>query len=472
MISSALLRRFGLLGLLALLSTLPFALPAFWDVVRMRWGGEPGTYLYLLKPVENQYAYLLIGAATVGLSFTALSIFSLSDLRFRPRPISLCILLLLAVQLISAWRAPVPAYCYRMLLLPFVFYFGYVLVQRLQPDTTATRKTYFLLLLGAALAGLYAVAQNRGYEILPYSRTMEGSQDEITGKQLIASTFGHPNYMGSYIGPLVFWAFYFILLRGAGLIRLVSAACGLLILAGLIVGGTRGPWLGVLLAGVPFYFLIALSPVYRRPLLFAAGLALVVAVVFLLVPNKLVHVQFDVQKRLVGSKEVAARFYYWLMAIEMLKSHPLLGVGYGNFDVNFWDYVDAYQRRPQSEYFRYVLQESIRGIRPLFVHNDHLQIATESGILGALVWLALWTTLIIQAFRSAARLAGSHANLLLGATLIASLLCFAIDGLTNFPLHVPVSGMLFWVTLGMWTQFYERTCCVESTSSSPAEVKA
>jgi O-antigen ligase len=262
--------------------------------------------------------------------------------------------------------------------------------------------------------------------------------------------------MASYLAPLLFWALYFVLARPSRAMRAVAGIAALLMITALIVGGTRGPWLAVLMAAVPYYMMLAASPAYRRPLLFSAGLGILVVVALLLIPNPLVHVQFDLQKRLLGSKEIAARFYYWLMAIQMFKDHPIFGIGYGNFDIQFWDYVDAYQRQPQSEYFRYVLQETIRGVRPGFVHNDHLQVLAESGLVGLVAWLGLWTTLLHQGLVAARRWLHDQRRLLVVATFLASLICFGVDALTNFPFHVPVSGFLFWVTVGLWTAYYER----------------
>lgn len=446
--------RFAYLGLLSVLLTLPYAVPAILDVLRVRLGGTPGEFLYLLKPVENQLWYMILGFSTVLIPTLAMRAMgmSLETWPLRGRLLPWFVIGMALVQFLSAIQAPNTSFVLKSLMMQFVFYLAYFLAASSLNSRAALEKLLLLLLTASIPLSAYALAQSQGYEILPYSRTLsDANLEEIAGKQLIASTFGHPNYMAAYLAPLLFWAAYFFLIR-RGLARWTAVVAGMLIIAALIVGGTRGPWVGILLAAFPFYFILTFVGAYRRPLLFSGGVAVVLALLILLVPNPFIRVQFDVSERLLGSKEIAARFYYWLMAIEMWKDHPLLGIGYSNFDVHFWSYVEAYQSRPQSEYYRYVLQEAIRGTRPGFVHNDHLQILAEGGTVAAGIWLGIWSTMAAQLYQLIRNIR-DHSTLLVTATLFCTLLTVAIDGLFNFPLQVPVSGFLFWVTLGAWTSF-------------------
>ena len=99
--NSDFVRRFSLVGLMALLLTLPFAVPAIWDVLRTHMGGAPGTFVYLVKPVENQYWYLLIAAAAIMIPVVSISLSQGRASAFRIAPITGWILLLFAAQLIG-----------------------------------------------------------------------------------------------------------------------------------------------------------------------------------------------------------------------------------------------------------------------------------------------------------------------------------------------------------------------------------
>jgi O-antigen ligase len=228
---------------------------------------------------------------------------------------------------------------------------------------------------------------------------------------------------------------------------------GVTILVALILSGARGPWLGILGAALPYYVLLALSPRFRRQLLFAGGVGVFLIVIILTVPLPFLKFQFNLLERLAASREVNVRFYYWLVALEMLRAHPWFGVGYGQYNVLFWNYVDLLQSRKGSEVYQYILAEQIRGVSPGYVHNDWLQFATETGVLGLAVWCALWGALLAQSWETARRAANKPRVHLMAATFLASFAVIGLDGLFNFPLHIPVSMFFFWLSLGVWIVF-------------------
>src|SRR5207237_8309870 len=71
-----------------------------------------------------------------------------------------------------------------------------------------------------------------------------------------------------------------------------------------------------------------------------------------------------------GATSVSARFDYWRAAIQTSKSHPLFGTGPGTFFIPY-----SAIKRPESEPSR-------------LVHNDYLEQASDSGIVGLLAYTA------------------------------------------------------------------------------------
>ncbi len=445
--------RFALIALTALLVTLPLGVPALWDFVALKLGLSRG--VYLIRPSENQAVYAQMGMIVVGLANCAWRVVA-PPARLARNSILLLVPLFAGMQFLSATSAQSPEFALKSLLVPASGMLGFAFLCTVQAGRRDIEKMFLLVVLVSLPLSLYAIAQSQGFEFLPYSRFVtEGGGEEIGTKQKVSSLFGHPNYMASYLSPLVFWCMYFTLSRFGRPVRVTAGVAALSIVMALVVGGTRGGWVAVIAAGVPYYVLLTLLPRFRRQLLFAAGLALVVAVALLVIPNPLLRVQFDVSQRVFASTEISARFYYWMMALEMLRESPFLGIGYGHYNVLFWNTVSNFQQTPDSEFLRFILVDGIRGVLPGFVHNDFLQIATETGLLGLAVWLAIWTALVAQIWEAARNLGGAPRALLMAATFMAAFSAFAVDGVFNFPLHLPVSGFLFWILLGAWVAFRE-----------------
>jgi len=78
----------------------------------------------------------------------------------------------------------------------------------------------------------------------------------------------------------------------------------------------------------------------------------------------------------------AARVIPFLEALEMIRDRPLIGVGPGCFAYHFFDYKLRVQQQHRW-IFRYA-----SGFNFGEVHNDHLQVASETGLPGYLLFLS------------------------------------------------------------------------------------
>lgn len=426
--------------------SIPYAIPPLIDSLL---GRDPSLQIALERPVDNMTAHLTTaGFFVFFLGFMALAIHPPQQIP--ANPINWIVVAFGFQTIISHGVNAGWDFNPRMLLLPTCFGLLYFLLVFSAPSFRRIRGILACLPLVAVPIALYAAAQSQGFEFLPYSRTIPGTTEEIGMKQMVASTFGHPNYLASYLVPLLPFAAYLVLAPGSLIRKGVGAVCLAVLVTGMLAGGTRGAWLGTLIGILPFYFLTTLSPVYRRPLLFLAGLITVLVFLVLIIPNPFLKVQFDVLDRLLASKEIVARFYYWTIAIELFWQSPLWGIGYGNFNVLFWPAVAEFQLKPGSEYYQFALAEMIRGTPPQFVHNDHLQVLAEGGLLGTALWLGLWTLLFSQLLTAAYDFRHHAATLLFIAAFSAATLGIAVDGLTNFPFHIPASGIVFYALLASW----------------------
>jgi len=123
---------------------------------------------------------------------------------------------------------------------------------------------------------------------------------------------------------------------------------------------------------------------------------------------------------LSGKKEsIAERFFKWKVGFEIVRKNPVLGVGIGGVKTNF----AVYQAGVRRDF-------KLKSTSESKIHNEFIQIAAETGIAGFLSFVFL---LFSAAFYLSKRDFYAH------LTVVA----FALDSMTNFPLHLPASSIVF-----------------------------
>jgi O-antigen ligase len=78
---------------------------------------------------------------------------------------------------------------------------------------------------------------------------------------------------------------------------------------------------------------------------------------------------------------VGARFAYWRAALIIIDRHPVLGTGPGTFQIPY-----AQFKHPDDEMAK-------------LCHNDYLEQATDSGVLGFLIYASMVLTLLLRLYR-------------------------------------------------------------------------
>lgn len=451
----ALLSQYGFLCVLTLVVALPFAVPALVDAFAMRMGWT--RLYYLPSPVDNQWFMLQFGVMWFMLPYCLGRVFCPPDVwqRNALTAVGLAFGLAHLASAVSCGNFLFALKNSSGLMLSVVLF---LLIGTMGFGRSQIERICLFALLSMLPVGVYALAQSRGWDFLPYAAygTLDGDVVDAAkeGKQGIATVFGHPNFMGAYMAPLFFWSVYFAFStrRWHVAIRVLCAVVGFLMLASMVVGGTRGPLLGLAVGFAVFYARLAFVPGLRRPLLFFAGVAAFLVMAILFIPNPLLRVNFSIIDRLLGSTEIASRFYFWIVSLELVKDFPLLGVGSGGFNHLFWPAMSEFQASGQGEPYVVIISEVLHGINPGFVHNDYLQFLCEGGIVTLALFLALWAILFTQTWQGAA-LAVRHENTRLAVlcvTFLASFVVIAVDCVFNFSFHIPVSLMWFWVMAGLW----------------------
>ena len=128
-----------------------------------------------------------------------------------------------------------------------------------------------------------------------------------------------------------------------------------------------------------------------------------------------------------GWASAAARGDYWRGAVAIARDHPLFGTGPGTFGSIYPKYKTATTEEAQ------------------LVHNSYLQMASDSGAAGAVVFAVLWLVALRDGFRLARQRAGDA----VGIAVVAGVTGFVVHGFLDFDLYVPGVAVPAFLLLGI-----------------------
>ncbi|MGF1572191.1 MAG: O-antigen ligase family protein [Sumerlaeia bacterium] len=142
----------------------------------------------------------------------------------------------------------------------------------------------------------------------------------------------------------------------------------------------------------------------------------------------------------------------WLTSAEMVKTHPLLGVGTGNFTYVYPTIeTPALLNNPEIAQYAYMWTNA--------AHNIFLQQTSELGILGFLLLIGLIGT---GGYFTYQRLSGESAsNHMILSWAFCGLFALTLQGQMNFILELPASSLMFFLILSLCMVLPKRGVVVD-----------
>ena len=256
----------------------------------------------------------------------------------------------------------------------------------------------FVLLGTGALAALHGIFQFL-FQVGPEEFVLFGRFMRAYG------TFEQPNPYAGYLGLTLPLAAGLIIAGIMPMRERVSiwwlvwaGGTGALMVLALVMSWSRGAWLGM--AAAVGVMLVAVASRSSRAVMLGGGLVAVLAYVmlaggFALLPPSIVQRFSDfvpylsvVDVRGVEITDanfaVLERMAHWQSAIAMWTDHPWLGVGIGNYGIQYANYALPLWPFPLGH-----------------AHNYYLNIGAEAGIVGLISYLILWGSALLRSWRAA-----------------------------------------------------------------------
>ncbi len=327
------------------------------------------------------------------------------------------------------------------------FVLFYLIVANAVKEKRDVTLILYALLISSFLAALYGLLQ--------YLGVMRGATGGH-GLNEIISTMGNRNYLGGFLAYLLFPTVILIVRLRSRILRaiaipLISFNFGMAMLV-----NQTGIRVALIIAGIGVIIGWAIfRPVepLRKNRAWLIALLVVLAFTFLVEApsgplNSVVGLSATGGSSWIGrmwaQNAGKVRAWDWWVGYEMFKDHPLLGVGLGNYKLNFIPYKAKFLATPQGKNYNFYIARAAQA------HNEYVQVLAELGILGiiGLIGLigmtaySLWTAL----YRN--RDEADRFDLLL---LTGGVITFLVHSLVSFPAHLPASSLVFVTLLGIAT---------------------
>ncbi|MGM0522969.1 MAG: O-antigen ligase family protein [Bacillota bacterium] len=301
-----------------------------------------------------------------------------------------------------------------------------------------TAKLYRYFITTGIFLACYGISQYFGFDPVP----RDWLRTDWTSS---FSTFGNPNFFGSYLVLMLPISMFFMFRRP----HIVASIGYTIIFFALLTSRTRGAWIGAFVAFV--YYLVILfllkqwSKQTTKALIYLTLCSLLALGAFqILSPNvfglELGSIITDAKTVVTTDKNFlhagSNRMYIWLKTLALVTEQPFTGYGLENLQIAF---VSQYKDDMLAQFGRVMFVDK--------AHNEYLHIAVTAGIPALVIYLSF---LVQIARKYSARLAESDVYQALTASLIGYLTQ------AFFNISVVSVAFIFWAFLGLMAHVNAR----------------
>ncbi|MFU0823642.1 O-antigen ligase family protein [Clostridium sp.] len=250
----------------------------------------------------------------------------------------------------------------------------------------------------------------------------------------ITSTMDNPNSLGAFLALSLFPLIALTIYEEVRIKKLLYAGATLIILSSIILSMSRNTWLGVLIGMV----LIIIMYNWRGIILLILGIG-----------SSLIIPQVRHRIKDFSSLLDDPRIKMWKIAVKMIKDHPILGVGNGNYTVLYGDYIKKY---PQLKY----------GIYNEFPsHNSYLKIQSELGIPGISIFILMLLSILIR-IKKMINVINDKFYKEFYRGFFVSVIVFFIMNISDNLFFVPKISMYFWILVAIFERIIYNSNCQNS----------
>lgn len=315
------------------------------------------------------------------------------------KPISLAILSILATQLLSTIFSINPytsfwGYYSRFHqgLLTTICYTILYFAATLYLDKKSVLKLIKVSVGSAFFISLYAILQRLGIDKSLWIQ-------DVVNRPF--STLGQPNWLAAYLLPNLFLTLYLTTVGGIKKPTFLHTLLFITILSALLLTKSRSGFIALILSYLSYWILLArqfsIKKIKREFLLSTLYLLLVTLFIGTPYTPKLIDILKSPKQEVSNSQSTGTqlenggtesgdiRRIVWTGALKLIQKHPLIGTGPETFAYTYyWERPAAHNNTSEWDYLYNK------------AHNEYLNIAATTGVLGLLAYLYFHYTVFLK----------------------------------------------------------------------------
>jgi len=254
----------------------------------------------------------------------------------------------------------------------------------------------------------------------------------------VTGHFHNPARYACYLAALIPFCFtsYFFFPKKSEwhfTVRCLSSIVCLIAFSVLIITNIRAAWVGVFISIFIILFLKYKSDFLK--LFSRIWVSIIITILIIALSSLLYNLK---------PESVLGRFTIWKISLNIIKEHPLIGIGYGNFEGNY----DSYQAKYFSNDITGKENEILSADIVRYPYNIFIQILCEQGLIGISLFIRLLWVLIIQ-FLDSIHIAEDNFRKFLSLAAFSSVISILISGQFSYPFDILPVLTIYFINLGI-----------------------
>jgi O-antigen ligase len=268
---------------------------------------------------------------------------------------------------------------YEIFLLIQIFFLYFYVINKIRKKNEVLFILVFLLvgMIAESLIIMLMQVIGEGFSFAGIVGNIYASATTTGGISRIGGTLVSANTAGSYFSMLLLPAFSIIVTKLNKPYKWLGVAAFICGMIALILTGSRGAWIATFISFIIFGIIaVRKGRLKLSVLLIGASIGILIGILF----------YGSIYERIFGYDlgSAASRSQQYQVALQIIKNHPIFGVGANNYANALRQYL---AQNPDSSVFKWV------------VHNKYLLVWAETGIFGLFFFVMFLISTIRQGFK-------------------------------------------------------------------------